>query len=180
FAGMLAARPDPGALTVVRLAAPDGGTLIFVNGMAANDPQSSQMIRDLGKQSFPDFDQVTLLNLREDRADRSKQLAEIVRLPESPHGGNRREFTIVMGTGTSVVRDFPGLLDLGNIQASEAGQKLLELATGRKICVVGLGNVANQGLVLFDWLRSHGSPVACGELHKKPKPNSLLRMVQNG
>lgn len=74
--GMQKARPDPGAMIAVEI---DffGRKISFVNGFAANDPESTAHIWGLALETFPDkLKRIAVFNCREDRADRSRQLGE--------------------------------------------------------------------------------------------------------
>jgi len=75
--GMLNANPDPGALMIYPL--DDKNASYFVNGFAANDPNSTRMIwehiTDIG---YPTKNPMVIVNCRPDRVDRTHQIAEEV------------------------------------------------------------------------------------------------------
>ncbi|TWT82059.1 Capsule biosynthesis protein CapB [Planctomycetes bacterium CA13] len=74
--GMWSANPDPGIMTVAELNF-FGREITFVNGFAANDPESTERIWNMACDRFPDVTKrVMIFNCRFDRPDRSKQLAE--------------------------------------------------------------------------------------------------------
>ncbi len=78
--GMLNANPDPGALMIYPL---DNKRLTyFVNGFAANDPDSTLMIWEhIRAGGYPTHNPMVIVNCRPDRVDRTLQFAEDV-LPQ--------------------------------------------------------------------------------------------------
>ncbi len=75
--GMLAAAPDPGALMIYRLDSKRAA--YFVNGFAANDPDSINMIWEHIKAiGYSTENPMVIINCRPDRVDRTLQLAEDV------------------------------------------------------------------------------------------------------
>jgi len=76
--GMYASAPDVGALKVHRLEE-DGNSLLFVNALAANDPESTFAIWQKVENLFGDLGtRIILLNSRHDRLERSQQLVEML------------------------------------------------------------------------------------------------------
>jgi poly-gamma-glutamate synthase PgsB/CapB len=67
-------RPDVGALSAWRVDSPSA-TWYLVNGFAANDPESTQLVLERALERWNPHDgcRVGLLNLREDRGDRTEQ-----------------------------------------------------------------------------------------------------------
>lgn len=154
--GMQAAAPDPGALTIeYRLV--DGQKLCFVNGFAANDPESTGQVWELALERAPhDVRRVALVNCRADRPDRSLQLGEaIVSWTPADH-------VVVTGTGTHFFTsaaekaglDPARMIAVGQEDASELVRRLLVLG-GSGVVVVGLGNIGGLGLELIDVLKAH-------------------------
>lgn len=75
--GMLNANPDPGALMIYPL--DDKNASYFVNGFAANDPNSTRMIWDhITAIGYPTKNPMVIVNCRPDRVDRTQQIAEEV------------------------------------------------------------------------------------------------------
>ncbi|HWQ78222.1 MAG TPA: poly-gamma-glutamate synthase PgsB, partial [Anaerovoracaceae bacterium] len=75
--GMLKANPDPGALMIYRLDSKRAA--YFVNGFAANDPNSINMIWDHIKHiGYSTENAMIIINCRPDRVDRTLQLVEEV------------------------------------------------------------------------------------------------------
>jgi len=74
-AGMQKASPDPGVMTTHEI---DffGRRIVFVNGFAANDPESTRRVWEMALARFPDVEKrVALVNCRADRPGRSKNAA---------------------------------------------------------------------------------------------------------
>ncbi|WP_313162637.1 poly-gamma-glutamate synthase PgsB [Sedimentibacter sp.] len=75
--GMLNAEPDPGALMIYPL--DDKKESYFVNGFAANDPNSTRMIwNHITAIGYPTKSPMVIVNCRPDRVDRTQQIAEEV------------------------------------------------------------------------------------------------------
>ncbi|NYB73643.1 poly-gamma-glutamate synthase PgsB [Sedimentibacter hydroxybenzoicus DSM 7310] len=75
--GMLNADPDPGALMIYPL--DDKKLSYFVNGFAANDPNSTRMIwNHITAIGYPTKSPMVIVNCRPDRVDRTQQIAEEV------------------------------------------------------------------------------------------------------
>ena len=74
LAGMLKARPDPGALQILSIG--EDRPAYFVNAFAANDPNSTLMIwKHISSIGYPVKDPIVVLNCRADRVDRTLQYA---------------------------------------------------------------------------------------------------------
>ncbi|MGN1032649.1 MAG: poly-gamma-glutamate synthase PgsB, partial [Intestinibacter sp.] len=70
--GMLNAHPDPGAMRITRIGDEDLNCT-FVNGFAANDPQSTVNIWERVKElDYDTEDPIVIMNCREDRVDRTE------------------------------------------------------------------------------------------------------------
>ncbi len=96
LAGMWAATPDPGALTVDHLVHGLGRS-VFVNGFAANDPESTAGNWNVVRDRFPETTRgVAVVNCREDRSDRTEQLAEMCATLEG------LDSIVLVGTGTAL------------------------------------------------------------------------------
>lgn len=75
--GILNANPDPGALMIYPL--DDKNASYFVNGFAANDPNSTRMIWEhITAIGYPTKNPMVIVNCRPDRVDRTQQIAEEV------------------------------------------------------------------------------------------------------
>lgn len=145
--GMQKAAPDPGALREFEI---DffGRKLFFLNGFAANDPQSTETIWNIAWHRFPDVGRrIALINCRLDRPDRSIQLGQACARWRRP------DTVVLMGTGTYLFAK--AAVDAGleygrihyadDLMVEEIFEIIVELA-GHSAVVVGMGNIGGQGL----------------------------------
>lgn len=154
LAGMQAARPDPGALTIERRSW-QGRDIWFINGFAANDPESTGQVWELAQKRTPSARRrVALFNCRLDRADRSAQLGE------SCPSWTLADRYLVCGTGTHFFTsaaeraglDRARIVAVDGEEAPRVLERLFDLA-GEEGLVVGMGNISGVGLELIDALR---------------------------
>ncbi|WP_052006499.1 poly-gamma-glutamate synthase PgsB [Leptospira wolffii] len=151
--GMWEALPDPGANTTVELAS-EGKLIRFVNGFAANDPDSARKAWNFAVRNFPGAEKrIALVNCRKDRQERSRQLAEEISdwIENSPDlivciGEATRSFLIGGRNRSIPILDAEGKIDL------EVFQLLHSISSDRTL-IVGLGNIADLGLQLSDLFR---------------------------
>lgn len=156
--GMWAAQPDPGAMTEHEL---DffGRRIAFVNGFAANDPVSTEQIWRAAVNKYSDRAlRVAVFNCREDRPDRSKELARsFVNWPSA-------DFVVLMGTGTySFAReasragfDSTQLIFAEGLAIDDLFERIIDLIPGSAL-VMGMGNVGGQGLGLVRYFHNRSS-----------------------
>lgn len=180
--GMVGAKADPGALSAIALK--DGHDITFVNGFAANDPNSSQMIWDIVHEKFPPhYQKILLFNLREDRADRSRQLCEAL-----THWIRPSQLWL-MGTGTTAARAWAlrsgipptDILDFSETTAAEAFEKIKkQVSPHTPTVVVGIGNVAGAGLELVELFRKNGNSVAGRYFYPVQSAIVERAMIENG
>lgn len=174
LAGMWAATPDPGALRA--LAVSGEKDIYFVNGFAANDPASSELIWRLSLQSFTPLNKpvrrCVLLNLRCDRVDRTQQLLECVR------DWSLVDDIYIMGSASALVKQILKKSKMNIKIRQDFGQKTAEeifhllnidSREGRSI-IIGIGNVAGEGLRLVDEFTRNGRSVSCNEFVKEVAP----------
>lgn len=96
--GMLKANPDPGALRIYTIGEENKG--YFVNGFAANDPNSTLFIwNHIQSIGYPTDKNLILVNCRPDRVDRTIQFAEDV----LPHMDI--DILVVMGESTKPITE---------------------------------------------------------------------------
>ncbi len=145
--GMQAAEPDPGAMTSHTI---DffGRRLYFFNGFAANDPESTGMIWQQARDKYPDVEKrILLVNCREDRPDRSRQLGEAaVDWPPADH-------YILIGSGTYLFARTASRRGLNptriviaeHRRVEEIFETVVEHA-GRSALVMGIANIGGPGL----------------------------------
>ncbi len=153
--GMWAASPDPGAMTEHRI---DffGREILFINGFAANDPDSTEQIWEQALQRHPQLERrIALFNCRADRGARSRQLGAACVAWTAP------DEILLMGTGTYALSRTATKLGLpsGKIHSAEGCrveevfERLLALA-GRKTLIMGMGNIGGQGLELLRYFKN--------------------------
>ena len=154
--GMYRSHPDAGALKVARCFH-DQKDLLFVNAMAANDPESTLEIYNQIKERFSPLGTfLVLLNSRADRQDRSMQLIEMA--------GENMEFDKFILAGESVEK-FTSLLPdykipkskaigLGWVAPEKGYHMLFDLIESRGT-IFGMGNVGAGGLDVFNYFYKH-------------------------
>ena len=162
LAGMWAGRPDPGALSEHDI---DffGRRMFFFNGFAANDPVSSEMIWRYALGRHPGVRRIALVNCRDDRADRSRQLAEAMST------WTEMERIVLCGTGTTIYARAAARMGLSPtrlVTAEGAGvDRIFELVVEQvdeAAVIVGLGNIGGPGLELVRLFRYRGRPRKVG------------------
>ncbi|HUG91514.1 MAG TPA: poly-gamma-glutamate synthase PgsB [Planctomycetaceae bacterium] len=147
--GMWKAAPDPGVMTIARVVA-RGRSIAFVNGFAANDPESTAANWKLALRLAPQARlRIAVVNCREDRADRSLQLAELCR------GACAADRFLIVGTGTGVfLRRAQALginpLRLRLLEGQSAPRIFEEIVaiSDAPALVMGVGNIAGIGMEL--------------------------------
>jgi poly-gamma-glutamate synthase PgsB/CapB len=147
--GMWEATPDPGVLS----AHPFGRRLprnVFVNGFAANDPESTGHNWHLAIDRFPQLARrIAVFNCRADRPERSMQLAEnCVRWQPADH-------YLVIGSATDVFIRRATALGLERTRISSAEKRppehildTIERLADHASLVVGLGNIGGPGMAM--------------------------------
>lgn len=145
--GMWEAKPDPGAMTAHEM---DffGRRLNFVNGFAANDPESTERIWKMALDRYPDVERrILVINCREDRPDRSQQLGQTV------VGWPAADFYLLIGTGTYIFArsanksgiDPLKMVFAENRRVEEIFETVVE-HSGRSSLVMGIANIGGIGL----------------------------------
>ncbi|MGH7202390.1 MAG: poly-gamma-glutamate synthase PgsB, partial [Planctomycetaceae bacterium] len=146
--GMWAALPDPGVMTTSEVVE-QGRRVTFVNGFAANDPQSTEHNWKLAGRLAPHADtRIAVVNCRADRPDRSVQMAEMVA------GWEDLDRVIVIGTGTEVFLHAAEETAVPVIVAEhDSAQQLYEriaAVPGGPVLAMGMGNIAGVGMELVE------------------------------
>jgi len=155
---MASAIPDLGALRVWRWEE-EGRVRVFVNAFAANDVASTRAVLDRSLAGKPAGARAAgLLNLREDRAERTRQWLRALEggLPEpleelfvlGPRSGAVRRRLAARGVPCRALRD----RDPEGILRSAAGGRPGEL------WIVGMGNIAGPGARIVEYCAERGSP----------------------
>lgn len=153
--GMWKAQGDPGALTTHEI---DffGRRIYFVNGFAANDPESTERIWNLVLERYPGVDKrIALFNCRADRPERSQQLGECC--------GDWRaaDHYVLIGAGTHIFARAAARrgMDMAKVVLAEHQSvpdifETIVALTGRSSLVMGMGNIGGQGLPLVQFFRN--------------------------
>ena len=147
--GMWEAKPDSGAMTAYEM---DffNRKINFVNGFAANDPESTQRIWQMALDRYPEVERrVAVFNCRADRPDRSIQLGSAV--ANWPKADNY----LLIGTGTYLFAkaatkagiDPLTLAFAEDRRVDEIFETIVELA-GPSALVMGMANIGGVGLEL--------------------------------
>jgi poly-gamma-glutamate synthase PgsB/CapB len=157
LAGMYRTTPDSGALRIYTIR--DFGKQIeLVNTTAANDPDSIAMLWEKAKDRKDE--RIVLVNCRDDRADRSKQLGELVATSFPAN------FYVATGFLTSVfVRSAIGhripknkIIDLGGKNPAEIYPKIFELVQ-KDALVFATGNTVGFGETLINYFATKGAEI---------------------
>lgn len=156
--GMWRAAPDPGVMTT-HLVDFFGRRIHFVNGFAANDPESTERIWGIALDRFPDVGRrVAIFNCRLDRPDRSQLLGRAcVRWRPADH-------YVLIGTGTYVFARAASKegLDMRKVVLAEgyrAGQifETIVSLVDRTALVMGMGNIGGPGLDVIRYFRNRST-----------------------
>ncbi|MCA9240609.1 MAG: poly-gamma-glutamate synthase PgsB [Planctomycetales bacterium] len=145
--GMWAAKPDTGAMVAHELNF-FGREIYFVNGFAANDPESTERIWRMALERYPDVKRrIAIFNCRIDRPDRSAQLGRVVaNWPPA-------DYYLLIGTGTFMFArqavkqgiDALKLVFAEDRKADEIFERIIELSAGSAL-VMGMANIGGVGL----------------------------------
>jgi poly-gamma-glutamate synthase PgsB/CapB len=153
--GMHKAAPDLGAMREFRLAF-FGRELFFVNGFAANDPESSERIWRIALEKHERLEQkIMVVNTRADRVERSIQLAEA--MPGWPPAN--RYFVIGSGTyqfvKTAMNRGIPPskIVNAEGLSVERVFEETIRLS-GRSALIMGIGNTASPGIELVTYFQN--------------------------
>jgi len=146
--GMYDAIPDAGALRAYKIDA-FGKRLVFYNAFAANDPDSTMMIwKKIRDEVGLGGVKIVLLNTRQDRLDRAKQLAEM----SAKHLKNEADYLLLIGQSTEVVSHMAvsygfaqkKIINLGYTTPVKVFEKVLSL-TDKESTIVAIGNMGGMG-----------------------------------
>ena len=155
FKGMLNAHPDPGAMRITRIG-DENLNCTFVNGFAANDPQSTVNIWERVKElEYNTEDPIVIMNCREDRVDRTEIFVSDVFPKIQTHtlvaiGEVSEPITTAFNNG-----QFPNVKNYINLEYAEP-DKIMETLNPllKDRMVFGVGNIHGQGEVFIEKLLS--------------------------
>ena len=156
--GMYESQPDPGAMSECRVSF-FGREIIFVNGFAANDPESSERIWRMALFRHHNVEKkIMVLNTRFDRPDRSKQLGQ------SLNQWELADRYVLMGTGIYVL--FRYAVESGietdrfiyaeGMPVYQIFEEIVGLS-GKSAMVMGIGNIGGPGLELVHYFHNRSA-----------------------
>ncbi len=157
--GMWKTQPDPGALTE-HLIDFFGRQMVFVNGFAANDPVSTELVWKMARRAHKKIRHtVAVFNLRADRPDRTIQLA---RHTDFWHAADK---VVLMGAGAySFARltvghglDSAKLVYADFDRVDDIFEAIVGVCSGKTL-VVGMGNIGGLGLSLSNYFKNRAVP----------------------
>ncbi|ABI83203.1 poly-gamma-glutamate synthase PgsB [Francisella tularensis] len=162
--GMWEATPDPGAMTEYNFNIKNA-EINFANAFAANDPVSTKMLWDKLCAKYSGCDKkVLVVNCRDDREDRSKQMAE------AALGWQKQDLIVLIGTGTEVFTSFykkyakslnkpmTKVIVCEEMTPIQILEKTVDSNPANSYILVGVGNIKDIGMELVDY---------CDTSHKK-------------
>ncbi len=144
--GMNSAIPDEGVLTKVIINKNDK-MISFYNAFAANDPESSLMIwNKIMERIKPEDLKILLLNTREDRLDRARQLTEMAAK------SIQMDYITLIGQRTEVVKDMAlknkisenKIINIGWTSPDKVFKKVISVIP-RGATIVAIGNMGGMG-----------------------------------
>ena len=156
LSGMQTMQPDPGALMKYKLEL-KSKRVVIINAMAANDPESTLLIWAETDKKFNEIN--LLINCRDDRIDRSFQIAELIR------DHMLADQIILTGKGTAVLRKklqkmISGkkdiIIDLGNKNPSQVVDEIANVIADNSL-LFALGNTVGFGARLLEEFQKHRS-----------------------
>ena len=158
--GMKRAAPDMGAMIDMKLNF-FGRRIHFINGFAANDPESSETIWRMALDKHTDVEsRIMIINSRMDRPDRSRQIGRA--LVEWP----KADRYILIGSGSYFLmrtavkegidpRLFTNTEDLSTEFIFEEILKYCKKST----LLMGIGNIAGPGLELITYFKNRAEDI---------------------
>lgn len=154
--GMYQAIPDEGVLRRYSVEAFQK-TMIFYNGFAANDPDSTMMVWEkIKKEMGWDGIRIILLNTRQDRLDRAKQLAEMSAKKMADH----IDYLMLIGQSTEVVEAMAvkyGMPRKNNQRwldnAAKGFEKVLSV-TNKSSVTLAIGNMGGMGAITVEYFHN--------------------------
>lgn len=158
--GMKKAAPDMGAMSDLSLNF-FGRNIHFVNGFAANDPESTGMIWAIALDRHPDVSsRIMIVNSRIDRPDRSRQIGEALAR------WARADRYILVGSGSYfLVRyavragiDARHFINAEDLDIETMFEEILKYCT-KNTLVMGVGNIAGPGLELVTYFKNRSDNV---------------------
>jgi gamma-polyglutamate synthase len=143
---MYTAIPDEGVLTKTIISR-DNKKVSFYNAFAANDPESSLMLwNKIMKVTSSEDLKIVMINTREDRLDRARQLAEMI------GKGISMDFVALIGQRSEVVKDMAlknkipneKIVTIGWTSPEEVFRKVMTIIP-ESATIVAIGNMGGMG-----------------------------------
>ncbi|HWR12262.1 MAG TPA: poly-gamma-glutamate synthase PgsB [Rectinemataceae bacterium] len=155
--GMIKAEPDVGVLRLFKVESP-AYSMVFINGFAANDVRSTEMVWAEASRRLPDV--LPLILLYNNRADREYRVPEFLRLPRRI--GNVRLIVAMGEHPEKVARSFRklGLDALTCGPGTDFAVLFASLAErlGGAFLLFGVGNIHGMGETMVTYCAEHGFP----------------------
>jgi len=146
--GMYKAIPDAGVLTR-SIVKDEGKHIVFYNVFAANDPDSTLFIwKKINTEIGMDGTKILLLNTRQDRLERSKQLADMA----AGKIANEIDYIMLMGQSGEVVQSMltsfgmpsEKIINLGFVEPQKVYEAILGI-TSKQSTIFAIGNMGLNG-----------------------------------
>jgi hypothetical protein len=154
---MYKALPDEGALTFYNVSS-EGKQITFYNALAANDPESSEFIwHKLENENLLTGTKAILLNTRQDRLDRARQLTEMIGMCLS----EQIDMLLLIGDAGPVVENMAikngvqkdKILQINSVAPSAIFEKIVE-ALPLRSSIVAMGNMGGVGALTSDYFKA--------------------------
>ncbi len=156
--GMWEAKPDPGAMTAHEM---DffGREIVFVNGFAANDPESTERIWRMAVERYPHVEKrIAVFNCRIDRPDRSDQLGKaMVAWPQADR-------YVLIGSGTYIFARAATRAGLDPLKLAFAEDRRVDEVfemvvgmSGKSALVMGMANIGGIGLDVVQYFANRSA-----------------------
>ncbi|NCA85944.1 MAG: poly-gamma-glutamate synthase PgsB [Clostridia bacterium] len=158
--GMYQAIPDEGVLRRYSVEAFQK-TMIFYNGFAANDPDSTMMVWEkIKKEMGWDGIRIILLNTRQDRLDRAKQLAEMT----AKKMADDIDYLMLIGQSTEVVEAMAvrygmprkKIINVGWTAPQKVFEKVLSV-TKKSSVTLAIGNMGGMGAITVEYFHNRST-----------------------
>jgi gamma-polyglutamate synthase len=158
--GMYDAIPDAGVLTCHRVKAFQK-KLVFYNAFAANDPDSTLMVwQKIRDEIGFEGKRIILLNTRQDRLYRAKQLAEMIAIKIE----NEIDYLMLIGQSVDVVENISisfgipknKLISVGWTTPGEVFEKILSV-TEKTSTIVAIGNMGGMGADTVEYFENRST-----------------------
>jgi len=160
--GMYEATPDAGVLTKHRVDV-GGKQVFFYNVFAANDPDSTLLIwQKIRKEAGMEGTRIILLNTRQDRLDRARQLANMV----AGRIADEADFLILMGQSGEVVESMvvgygmpkKKIINLGYTEPENIFEAVLSI-TQKTSTIFAIGNMGGMGAATAEFFERKSAPL---------------------